>query len=268
MGILGFGEECMLLAQISDIHCGPQFCKEVFRDAVKEINAMSPDAVLVTGDLTENGIMSEFKMAASELKKLKSSKTIFVSGNHDYRSTGYLLFREFFPFSQVTEVDDSVLAVLSSARPDRDDGEVGHRQNLWLESTLAKYKDRTRIVAIHHHVIPVPDTGADQITVIDAGDVLRSLVKSDVSLVLCGHRHRPWRWKIENMLVVHAGSVSCEKLRGFFCNSYNVIRVEKKKVEARLKIVNGDFVDFADVVARREVLQASDISQFSDSLAR
>jgi len=257
----------MLLVQISDVHCGPMFLRETLRAAIKEINTLNPDIVLVTGDLTENGVTSEFKTASEELKKLKAQKLIFVSGNHDYRSTGYLLFREYFPFQQITETDEAAIVVLSSARPDRDDGEVGHRQNIWLERTLENYKDKTRIVAIHHHVIPVPDTGADQITVIDAGDVLRSLVKSKANLVLCGHRHRPWRWKMENMHVVHAGSVSCEKLRGFFCNSYNVISVEGKKVEAKLKIVNGDFVEFDEIVKRREILQASDISEYSDSLA-
>jgi predicted phosphodiesterase len=114
----------------------------------------------------------------------------------------------------------------------------------------------------------VPDTGADQITVVDAGDVLRSLIKSKANLVLCGHRHRPWRWKIEDMFVVHAGSVSCEKMRGFFCNSYNVVTVKGKKVYAKLKIVGGDLVDFNEIVKRREILQASDISQYNDSLAR
>jgi Icc protein len=158
--------------------------------------------------------------------------------------------------------------VLSSARPDRDDGEVGHRQNLWLENTLENHKDRVKIVAIHHHIIPVPDTGADQITIVDAGDVLRSLIKGGADLVLCGHRHRPWRWRIENMQVVHAGSVSCERLRGFFLNSYNVIEVKNKKVEAKLKIVGGDYMSFEEVVKRREILQTSDVSQYGDSLAR
>ncbi len=258
----------MLLVQISDLHCGPMFRKESLRGAIKEINALSPDVVLITGDLTENGLISEFQTASKELKNLKAEKILYVSGNHDYRSTGYLLFKEFFPFSQVTEMDDVVITILSSARPDRDDGEVGHRQNLWLESTLEKYKDKVKIVTIHHHIIPVPDTGADQITIVDAGDVLRSLIKSKVNLVLCGHRHRPWRWKIEDMLVVHAGSVSCEKLRGFFCNSYNVVEIEKKKIDAKLKIVGGSYVNFEEIVKRREILQESDISQYSDSLAR
>lgn len=258
----------MLLVQISDVHCGPMFLKETLKAAVEEINSMQPDVVLVSGDLTENGLISEFKTASFELKKLKTENLIYISGNHDYRSTGYLLFKEFFPFQQVTEIDDAIIVVLSSARPDRDDGEVGNRQNLWLESILEKNRDKVKIVAIHHHIIPVPDTGADQITVVDAGDVLRSLVKSKANLVLCGHRHRPWRWKMEDMFVVHAGSVSCEKLRGFFCNSYNVVDVKGRTIKARLKIVGGDFVDFEEIVKRREVLQASDISQYNDSLAR
>jgi len=234
------------------------FRRESLRTAIKEINALSPDVVLVTGDLTENGLISEFQTASKELRKLKTEKILYVSGNHDYRSTGYLLFKEFFSFSQVTEIGDAVIVILSSARPDRDDGEVGHRQNLWLENTLEKYKDQVKIVAIHHHIIPVPDTGADQITIVDAGDVLRSLTKSKVDLVLCGHRHRPWRWKIEDMLVVHAGSVSCEKLRGFFCNSYNVLKIGRKKIDAKLKIVDGNYVDFKEIVKRREILQPSD----------
>jgi len=84
----------MLIVQISDIHCGPMFNNERFRTAIKEINAMSPDAVVITGDLTEDGIQSQFKQAARELKRLKPKNIIYVSGNHDYRATGYLLFRQ------------------------------------------------------------------------------------------------------------------------------------------------------------------------------
>jgi hypothetical protein len=67
------------------------------------------------------------------------------------------------------------------------------------------------------------------------------------------------------MLVLHAGSVSCAKLRGFFLNSYNVISVEKGKIDAKLKIVNGDVVDFNEIVRRREIIEASDIAQLNIS---
>ena len=249
----------MLLVQISDIHYGSMFRPKTFHTAINEINSMTPDAIIVTGDLTEEGLMVEFQKVAKELKKLTAERIIFVSGNHDYRSTGYLIFRELFPFSRVTEIGNVVIFVVSSARPDRDDGEVGHRQNLWLENVLAKHSGKTKIVAIHHHVVPVPDTGADPITIVDAGDILRTLTRSEVNLVLCGHRHRPWRWQIEDMKVIHAGSVSSEKLRGFFFNSYNLITIEKGRIEEKLKIVDGDIIDFDDIVKMKEVLWESDI---------
>lgn len=251
----------MLIVQISDIHCGPMFNKRIFRTATKEINTLAPDIVVITGDLTEDGIQSEIKQAAKELKQLKTKNIIYVSGNHDYRATGYLLFKKYFPFNQITEIDNAVIIVLSSARPDRDDGEVGHRQNLWLEDTLTKYKNHTKIVAIHHHIVPVPDTGADPITITDAGDVLRSLTKTKADLVLCGHRHRPWKWQIEKMQVVHAGSISCERLRGFFLNSYNVIQIKNKKIKAKLKIVDAGYVDFKEIKKHREIFQPSHIAQ-------
>lgn len=251
----------MLLVQVSDVHCGPMFNPETLRTAVDEINALSPDVVVVTGDLTEDGIKSEFQQAEAELDRLKGKKIIYVSGNHDYRATGYLLFQQFFPFHQITEIDNTVIIVLSSARPDRDDGEVGHRQNLWLEDTLTEYKDCTKIIAVHHHIVPVPDTGADPITIMDAGDVLRSLTKTRANLVLCGHRHRPWQWQIENMQVVHAGSVSCQRLRGFFLNSYNVIQIKNKTIKPRLKIIGHGYVNFREIKKHREIFRPGDIHQ-------
>jgi len=119
----------MLIVQFSDVHCGPFFREESFHTAMEEVNAISPDLVIVNGDLAENGILHEFERAVEELRRLKAEHVVYVSGNHDYRSTGYLLFRQFFPFNQVTEFEEAVIIVLSSARPDRDDGEIGNRQD-------------------------------------------------------------------------------------------------------------------------------------------
>jgi Icc protein len=59
------------------------FRKESLRTAIREINGMCPDVVLITGDLTENGLMSEFNTSSKELKRLQSKKIIYISGNHD-----------------------------------------------------------------------------------------------------------------------------------------------------------------------------------------
>jgi 3',5'-cyclic AMP phosphodiesterase CpdA len=176
---------------------------------------------------------------------------VVCSGNHDYRSTGYLLFRKFFPSRQVFKVGECIFTIVSTARPERNDGEVGHRQVVWLERTLARFKRATKVVAMHHHLIQVPDTGPDNIPVVDAGDTLRGILDAHVDLVLGGHRHRPWRWELKETRIIHAGTLSSERLRGFYAHSYNVIHVNKGEIQAKLKIVGGRYLDFDDVVRGR-----------------
>ncbi len=243
----------MMFVQLSDIHVGPQFRKDVFEKAVEEVNKLDPDAVLITGDLTENGMLSEYERAREQIKKLKTKNIIVLSGNHDYRNTGYLLFKKFFPSKSLYEFDDSVLVTLGTARPDRDEGEVGYRQNVWLLRTLSKYPNKTRIVAMHHHLIAAPDTGSDRIIVLDAGDVLQTALLAKVNLVLCGHKHRPWTWNLGPLTIAFAGTVSCDRMRGFFENSYNIITIEKGKISTELKVVGGERMPLQNIAKMREV---------------
>lgn len=240
------------IAHISDIHCGPEFQREVFERAVDEINDLEPDVLVASGDLTESGLIAQYRLAKQALDTLKCKKRVICSGNHDYRSTGYLLFKEFFPTKPVLKVDGVLFAVISTARPERNDGEVGHRQVLWLEETFSKFKRLAKIAVIHHHLIQVPDTGPDNIPVIDAGDTLRAIVEKNVHLVLGGHRHRPWRWNVGGTQIIHAGTVSSERTRGFYVHSYNIIEVSRDTIEAKLKIVGTKRpVTFDEVVKGR-----------------
>jgi len=239
----------MKLVQISDIHVGAQFREEVFDQVVYEVNNLRPDAIVVTGDLTNEGLLKEYEKCKEKFSLFESEKIIPISGNHDYRNTGYLLFKKFFPFDSINELDENtVLVTLGTARPDRDEGEVGNRQNLWLERTMKKYQKKTKILAMHHHLIGVPDTGTDRITVIDSGDVLRSALASKIDLVICGHRHRPWFWNLGNLSIANAGTASSERMRGLFENAYNIITIDRGKIRVDLKIVGGKRMPLKDLV--------------------
>ena len=188
----------MIIVQLSDIHVGSQFQEAIFDKVLQEVNEIKPDVVLITGDLTNEGLKSEYEKCKKILSKLTCKKIITISGNHDYRNSGYLVFKKYFPFETVNELDkDVVLVTIGTARPDRNEGEVGYRQNLWLERTMKKYQDKVKILAMHHHLVGIPDTGSDRVTVIDAGDVLRTILDTKVDLVLCGHTHRPWIWNFQ-----------------------------------------------------------------------
>lgn len=239
----------MLAVQISDIHVGPEFRQDVFETAVDEINRLDPDLLLVSGDMVENGLLSQYEQAAELMREIKCKTRICTPGNHDYRSTGYLLFRQFFPSKSVYRTRELLVATLSTARPERNDGEAGHRQVEWLEGILRKEKHRFKLVMMHHHLVPVPDTGPNTIPILDAGDVLRCLDRSDADLVVCGHRHRPWKWLVNSIPIVHAGSLSSERLRAFYANSYNIITLERDAHRVWLKIVDGPKLDFRKLVS-------------------
>ncbi len=247
----------MIIVQLSDLHVGSQFQPEIFDTVVKEVNELNPDVIVITGDLTNEGMMKEYEECKSLLTQFNTKKILSISGNHDYRNTGYLLFKNFFPFETVNELnDDIVLVTLGTARPDRNEGEVGYRQNLWLERTMKKYKDKVKILAMHHHLVAIPDTGSDQLTVIDAGDVLRTILDTGVDLVLCGHKHRPWIWNFGKLMVVNAGAATSERVRGLFENTYNIITIVDKQIKVDLKIVGGKRVPIDDIV--------NNYSQFGD----
>ena len=133
---------------------------------------------------------------------------------------------------------------------------MGCRQNLWLERTMKKYKDQVKIVAMHHHLIAIPDTGPDQLTVVDASNVLRTVLDYRVDVVLCGHKHMPWTWNFEALTVVNTGTATSERVRGFFENTYNILNISNKKVQVDLKIVGGKQLPIDEIV--------NNYSQFGD----
>ncbi len=239
----------MMLVQLSDIHVGSQFQPHVFDRVVDEVNGLEPDAIVITGDLTNEGLIEEYEIARDLVSRFNAKRIIPMSGNHDYRNTGYLVFKKYFPFNSVNNLGGGVVLVtLGTARPDRNQGEVGYRQNLWLERTMREHSDRVKIVAMHHHLIEIPDTGSNMVTVIDAGDVLRTILATDVDLVLCGHKHRPWIWNFGSLEIVNAGTATSKRVRGLFANTYNIVTVEDRKIQVDLKIVGGERMPIEDIV--------------------
>ena len=239
----------MIIVQLSDLHVGSQFQPDVFEKVLDEVNQLKPDAIIITGDLTNEGLIKEYERCKKLISKFNAKKIIAISGNHDYRNTGYLHFKKYFPFETINELSkDVVIVTVGTSRPDRNEGEIGYRQNLWLERTMRKYQNHVKILAMHHHLVGIPDTGSDRLTVIDAGDVLRTILDTEVDLVLCGHKHRPWIWNFKNLQIVNAGTATSERVRGLFENTYNIITVKGKTVSVDLKMVGGKRIPIEDIV--------------------
>ena len=65
-------------------------------------------------------------------------------------------------------------------------------------------------------------------------------IREAADLVLSGHKHVSNIWKINDTLIVNAGSLCSTKLRGRNKNSYNVYNITDTEIEIFLNEVNGE----------------------------
>lgn len=233
-----------VIAHISDLHVSKaDFDEDIFMKAAAEINELQPDMIILTGDITNNGYYAEFEQATRYLSMFEAP-LFAVPGNHDSRNLGYESFEDLIGERswKLTLGDEFTVIGLDSSSPDESRGHIGKPQHMWLEHQLDKcvIDDKFSIVALHHHVVSIPQTGRERNVLSDAGDILKTLTTHEVDLILSGHKHVPNVWRINNTLVVNAGSLCSCKLRGKIKNSYNVYNITDSEIEIFLNDVGGE----------------------------
>jgi 3',5'-cyclic-AMP phosphodiesterase len=222
------------IAHISDVHCGgPYFVPTLLERAIAEVNDWQPDLVVCCGDLTTFGYKPEFAEARVYLDQIECESFVVIPGNHDSRNVGYVHFEEFFgERNSVLQVGAVTVVAVDSTEPDLDHGRIGRGRYAWIEEQFATPAE-LRVFVLHHHLLPVPGTGRERNIVYDAGDAIECLQRSGVDLVLSGHKHVPYAWRLEDMFIVNTGTVSSLRLRGNTKPCYNVIEVDGEHVEVR-----------------------------------
>ena len=235
-----------VLVHISDLHVGfAEFREDILLNTITYINELNPDAVIISGDLTDHGYYNEF-VKAKEFVSLIIPPTLIVPGNHDARNLGDEIFEEVIGHSHnVLELNESQIKIigLNSSEPDLDHGKIGRLQKKYMEEQIddAKEKGYYTVITFHHHIISIPNTGRERNVLSDAGDILYTLINKDVNLVLSGHKHVPHVWKMNNTLIATTGTVSSMKLRGKSHPSFNVIEIsdDNKNVKITLNTYDG-----------------------------
>ena len=221
------------IGQLSDLHCGsPFFVPSLLDRAIVELNELEPDVVIVSGDLTGEGLRADYESAREYLDRIACERMIVIPGNHDSRNVGYVHFEELFGERNAQlHLDGVSIVSVDSTEPDLDNGVIGRGRYPWIEESFASSPEAfLRIFVLHHHLLPVPGTGRERNVVHDAGDTLECLQRADVHLVLSGHKHVPYAWRLENLFVVNAGTVSTTRLRGKTKPCYNVVEASSERV--------------------------------------
>jgi 3',5'-cyclic AMP phosphodiesterase CpdA len=207
----GLGTRRCTFATANDVHFGETVCgllegahdHKVFRSepgatpypevmsaaVVADVAARKPAAVVVKGDLTDDGDDEDYDRFLTVWGTPFGERLVHVRGNHDaYRGRAFAAW----PF-QSRRLDGVTLAVLDTARP----GEVGGRldadQLEWLDATGAD-ADQPVVVLGHHPVWNPDDLAARGLHGISAedSDRLVEVLTRRAALVayLAGHTHR------------------------------------------------------------------------------
>lgn len=208
----------MLLAHLSDAHVRPEGqlyqgvadSNAMFAGALAALHRLDrrPDAILLSGDLVDEGDPAEYAMVRRLLAGC-DIPLLLMPGNHDEREAFRSAFADhaYLPAEGRLHwcVEDFPVRIiaLDTCPPDRHHGALDPDSLAWLEKTLAADRVRPTIVAMHHPPFACGIPYMDLYRYFDA-EPLERIIRAapNVERVLCGHVHRTMvrRW---------AGSLMC-----------------------------------------------------------
>jgi len=233
-----------LIAQISDLHLRPRgaTCFRVsdtnmFAErtvlALKNLPQV-PDAVVVTGDLTDGNDPREYDLAREILGRL-SMPVYVIPGNHDGSFAlaqamkgypGIKAVNEGSKLHYTAKIGELQLIALDSSIPGKPYGQIGEDQLLWLEAALSANIAPT-LIAVHHPPIQTGMRFMDSIGLKDA-DALATVVErhAHVKRIMCGHAHRAITAEFAGTVVTLAPSTAHNSALDFSENAPAHFRLE------------------------------------------
>ena len=177
------------LAILSDVHVLPGNANEgKLREAVAEINATDVDAVLLTGDLTNEGSDEQLRNIKAILDGI-SRPLYVIPGNHEnnWSQSACKTFNDLWGSDRFVFTVDDLVVVGMNCGPfmKMGDGHIKQEDLLWLDSTLnVMVKPNMKVLSVNHYPI------------LDDLDNFRAYVdilkKYPVITHQCGHYHS-WR---------------------------------------------------------------------------
>ena len=240
------------LIHISDLHYGSEFVPEYMENVISYIKEKKPDVVICTGDLVHKGRVSQFREILPYIQRIRNvTKFLAVPGNHDAKNSGLIYFEKMIGRRRsrlVLDELDTLIVGLCSARDDIASGMIGDEQLDYAGRCFDKNLEN-RILALHHHLIPVPLSGQKFTTVRDAGELLEFTQLFELDLVLMGHRHVPHAYVIGPTTFLYCGTSTSKKVRADDSPSFNHIILNEGDIEVQM--VNSTNLERALLLERK-----------------
>jgi 3',5'-cyclic AMP phosphodiesterase CpdA len=165
----------------------PPYPETMNQAAVAEITALGPQAVVVKGDLTNDGEDQELAAFEQCYRSAFGDRLHVVRGNHDaYRG------QDAYAGDQWIEVPGAAIALLDTVIPEHTTGSLRREQLEWLEDHAAE-ADRPVLVMGHHQQWIGGNRNDDYFGLHpDASDALAAVMARQRRIVAytAGHTHR------------------------------------------------------------------------------
>ena len=177
------------LAILSDVHVTPGNTNEgKLREAVAEINATDVDAVMLTGDLSNEGSDEQLRNVKGVLDGITHPFYI-IPGNHEnnWSQSACKTFNDLWGSDRFVFTVDNLVVVGMNCGPfmKMGDGHIKQEDLLWLDSTLhVMVKPGMQVLSVNHY--PILDDLDNYRAYVDI------LKKYPVITHQCGHYHS-WR---------------------------------------------------------------------------
>ena len=244
-------DDAIKLLHVSDLHFGPPYLEDVGEAALRIAMVLNPDAVIISGDLTQRAKREQFVAAKEFMTRLPKVPQLVIPGNHDvplYRVYERLfnplgLYQEIISpdLNPVLKIRGVVIAGLDSTAPHSaiSNGRI-HKWQLdaCTQTFLDAPVNSARIVVAHHHFAPAPDYLKDSIMP-KAKRAIERFADLNVDMILGGHLHRayignsldfyPGLHRNRGIIIAQCGTTTSRRGRGRERekNSLNQIEIEK-----------------------------------------
>ncbi len=196
---------------------GKQYCEIVnamddpfaqLRSLLKKVRE-NYDFVIISGDVCEFGETDDYTSFRRRLKRLFHDVPVFITtGNHDLRANfcrGYLKQEPVLPLFSDDICNGIRIIMLDSSDENHPDGIITEESCDLLEKALEKKTGLPTLLVTHHHLIE------EQFSMPPAQypQRLRDIIsRSEITAVLTGHTHHPYRSDFCGKPYFTAGSLS------------------------------------------------------------
>lgn len=244
------------LLHLSDLHFGRPVELAQIRAVERLVPGLAPDAVVVSGDISQRGRHGEYQRGLVFLERMQATApTLLVPGNHDVewwkspfgifgRRVLYAKYRKYFG-EELTPVlrlpgltvagalSAHGLAVGSVSWNQRDLTVKGHLPKSETDRLAALFAaepaDTAKVVVLHHNVLR--GDISQRMGLAHWESAQRRLDATGAHAVLCGHDHQEGAGQLPRGTVISTASTLSDRTRGKRPSVFNVVRIDRDAVQ-------------------------------------